>query len=248
MKRQVMVITLAVVCIALAVTGGTLAYFSTQARVTNAVTTGKIDIDLVEKFDPNEAKNLAPTNPDNPKKITKEVHIQNQGNDAFVRVSIEKSWGALDEKGIWTKEESLVTDNIGLYFKPGTAWQEIDGDYYIRMDGAHGGVPSRTDLLLESFAFLAGENDKLYEEKEAHIDVYAEAIQTTNQAMEAQWGITYDPKTGVFSKGVPSEVMVVSSDETTEITLQKASDKLAISFETSKVFPLGGLFDNFEEI
>ena len=55
-------------------------------------------------------------------------------------------------------------------------------------------------MLLESFAFLSGEDDNSYKEKIAHVDVVAEAIQVSNGAMEAEWGMTYDRNTGKFAQ------------------------------------------------
>ena len=73
----------------------------------------------------------------------------------------------------------------------------------VLLDGAKLGEVSQSDILLESFAFLAGEDDNPYKGKSAHIDVVAEAIQVSNGAMEVEWGMTYDRNTGKFAqKGV----------------------------------------------
>lgn len=203
MKRKVIVATLMVLLGALSITGGTLAYFSTNTRVTNALTTGKIDMAIWENFNPDEAKNLVPTNPDHPRKITKQVRIQNQGGEAFVRVKFIKTWGTENEKGEFVPDKALPTDNIALFFAENTSWQQFGEYYYTRIDGAKLGGVSQSDILLESFAFLAGEDDKPYKGKSAHIDVVAEAIQVSNGAMEAEWGMTYDRNIGKFAqKGV----------------------------------------------
>ena len=200
MKRKVMVATLIVLLGALSITGGTLAYFSTNTRVTNALTTGKIDMAIWENFNPDEAKNLVPTNPNNPRKITKQVRIQNQGGEAFVRVKFIKTWGTENEKGEFIPDKALPTDNIKLFFAENTSWQQFGEYYYTRIDGAKLGEVSQSDMLLESFAFLSGEDDNSYKEKIAHVDVVAEAIQVSNGAMEAEWGMTYDRNTGKFAQ------------------------------------------------
>lgn len=200
MKRKVMVATLIVLLGALSITGGTLAYFSTNTRVTNALTTGKIDMTIWENFNPDEAKHLIPTNPDHPRKITKQVRIQNQGGEAFVRVKFIKAWGTENEKGEFIPDKALPTDNIKLFFAENTSWQQFGEYYYTRIDGAKLGEVSQSDMLLESFAFLAGEDDNPYKAKVAHIDVVAEAIQVSNGAMEAEWGMTYDDNTGKFAQ------------------------------------------------
>lgn len=199
MKRKLVGALVMVLIGAFALTGGTLAYFTAQGEVTNGLTTGKIDMAIWENFNPEDAKNLAPTNPDHPRKIMKQVRIQNQGGDAFVRVKFVKAWGTEDEKGNFVPDPALATDNIKLFFAEDTNWQQFGEYYYTRLDKAKFGEVSQSDMLLESFAFVAGEDDEPYKAKMAHIDVLAEAIQVSNGALEAEWGMTYDEETGQFA-------------------------------------------------
>ena len=126
-----------------------------------------------------------------------------RGGEAFVRVKFIKTWGTENEKGEFVPDKALPTDNIKLFFAENTSWQQFGEYYYTRIDGAKLGEVSQSDILLESFAFLAGEDDNPYKGKSAHIDVVAEAIQVSNGAMEVEWGMTYDRNTGKFAqKGV----------------------------------------------
>lgn len=97
MKKKITAIALVVCLVAVAVVGGSLAYFTDTDAKTNTFTTGNVDIQLIENFGDN--------NPATPEKllpatgsaqagtlkngIKKEVTVKNIGTeDAFVRVHI----------------------------------------------------------------------------------------------------------------------------------------------------------------
>ena len=82
-KRKIFTLALAVMMIAILAVGGTLAYFMDTDSAENVFTTGNVEIDLIETFDPENAKLLPGVN------VTKEVDVKNIGSeDAFVRVHI----------------------------------------------------------------------------------------------------------------------------------------------------------------
>lgn len=56
MKKKILALALVVVLAVTAVTGATLAYFTDTDEATNTFTSGKVDITLVENFDPETAK------------------------------------------------------------------------------------------------------------------------------------------------------------------------------------------------
>ena len=81
MKKKILALCLVVVLAITAVTGATLAYFTDTDSETNVFTTGNVSIDLIETFDPANAK-LMPG-----KDITKEIYVKNDGTEtAYVRV------------------------------------------------------------------------------------------------------------------------------------------------------------------
>lgn len=97
MKKKILALVLCVAMLAIAIAGGTLAYFTDTDAQTNAFTVGDVKIDLYEDF--NTAKlNLLPavaytdiatglTQYKN--QIEKEVYVENTGtNDAYVRLHI----------------------------------------------------------------------------------------------------------------------------------------------------------------
>ena len=97
MKKKLLAFAMVFALAAVAVVGGSLAYFTDTDAKDNTFTTGNVDIELIENFGDN--------NPDTPEKllpatgsaqdgtlengITKEVTVKNTGSeDAYVRVHI----------------------------------------------------------------------------------------------------------------------------------------------------------------
>lgn len=97
MKKKILAMCLCVAMLAIAIVGGTLAYFTDTDSADNTFVTGNVKIELIEKF--------GDTNPESPEKllpatgsaqddtlkngIVKEVSVKNTGTeDAYVRVHI----------------------------------------------------------------------------------------------------------------------------------------------------------------
>lgn len=81
-KKQIVALATCVATAAVAVVGGTLAYFTDTDDAINVFTTGKVDIKLVENFDGDNAKLL----PGSENSVTKEVKItlEEGSEDAWV--------------------------------------------------------------------------------------------------------------------------------------------------------------------
>ena len=83
MKKKILAMCLCVAMLAIAIVGGTLAYFTDTDTETNVLTTGDVAIDLIEVFDAENAKLLPGID------IQKEVTIENTGSEsAYVRVHV----------------------------------------------------------------------------------------------------------------------------------------------------------------
>lgn len=81
MKKKILSLCLVVALVATAVVGGTLAYFTDTDAETNVFTTGDVNIDLIETFDPDNAKLMPGID------IQKEIYVKNEGSEtAYVRV------------------------------------------------------------------------------------------------------------------------------------------------------------------
>lgn len=82
-KRKLLALALGLCMVAILAVGGTLAYFTAEDSAENVFTMGNVDIDLLEKFDP-ETADLAPG-----LDINKDVWVKNTGSrNAYVRVHI----------------------------------------------------------------------------------------------------------------------------------------------------------------
>ena len=87
MKKKILSLTLVVCLLAIAVVGGTLAYFTDNDEKTNVFTVGDLDITLDEVFDADNAVLQPGTKTQNA--INKDVWVSNHGdNDAWVRVKV----------------------------------------------------------------------------------------------------------------------------------------------------------------
>lgn len=81
MKKKILAMCLCVAMLAIAIVGGTLAYFTDTDAETNVFTTGNVAIDLIEVFDAKNAKLMPGID------ITKEIYVKNEGSEtAYVRV------------------------------------------------------------------------------------------------------------------------------------------------------------------
>lgn len=81
MKKKILAMCLVVAMLAIAIVGGTLAYFTDTDAETNVFTTGNVAIDLIEVFDPDNAKLMPGID------IQKEIYVKNEGSEtAYVRV------------------------------------------------------------------------------------------------------------------------------------------------------------------
>lgn len=97
MKKRIIAISLVVAMLAIAVIGGSLAYFTDTDAATNTFTVGNVDIKLIEQqkgaeglepFD--QEKNLVPSQPKGDGVISKIVSVENTGsNPAYVWVEMK---------------------------------------------------------------------------------------------------------------------------------------------------------------
>ena len=82
-KKKLLTLAMVISMVAILVVGGTIAYFTDTDEATNTFTTGNVEIDLIETFDPGNAKLLPGID------IQKEVYVKNTGSEtAYVRVHL----------------------------------------------------------------------------------------------------------------------------------------------------------------
>ena len=179
MKRSIPIGLLVVSLVALFVLGGTLAWFTADAKAPNMFTTGTVDIEIDEDLD--DPNDWAPG-------ITKkkQVSVKNLGSlPVFVRVQLRPAWGAMDGD-VFREDEKLGIDNV--IFNVNTEDWVKSGDWYYYKGALE--PEDETPLLLYSVTLDGSRTDNGYQGKTLKIDVNAEAVQAAPiQAALVAWGL-----------------------------------------------------------
>ena len=90
MKKKIMAVCLTVCLAAVAVIGGTLAYFTDKDEAENVFTVGNVNIDLTEpNWDAEGSKDADTVYPGEPLKKDPTVTVDEKSNPCFVRISVE---------------------------------------------------------------------------------------------------------------------------------------------------------------
>lgn len=165
MKKKILALTLCVVMAAIAIVGGTLAYFTDTDKTANTFTVGNIDINLTEpKWDAIGEKEAADVYPG--EALAKDPTVTNIGaNPCFVRIKV-------------TNLDPFGADNMITYRTDyvegalGTDWERhTDGYFYYTKVLAAGAT---TDALFDQIVMPVGLTNNAEAEP---IVVYAEAVQ-----------------------------------------------------------------------
>ena len=176
MKKKIFALMLCVALLAVAVVGGTLAYFTDTDDAENVFTVGNVDIDLTEpewdKVVEAEAnKHVYPGEP-----LAKDPTVTNLGNNpCFVRISVE----GLDQ----------FTATYGADAKIITRSADVDGTY---VEGIHDDWKLHTDgyyyytKVLDSGATTPALFDQIVIPVQIKNNEEAIAIDVVAQAVQAQ--------------------------------------------------------------
>ena len=169
MKKRLF--SLAIICICLSVvSAGTLAYYTANETAHNVITTGGVEIDLLETTsDGSDFTNVTGVMPGT--NVSKIVEVKNIGtNDAWIRVQVDKAIHLAEGQ---TGEVDL--DLVTLDYNT-TNWTEQGGYYYYNDVLA----PEETTEPLFREVSFAGKMGNMYQSSTASIYVYAQATQTAN--------------------------------------------------------------------
>jgi len=184
MKNKLLVLG-AMVCLIAILAAGTLAYFTTGAVVHNVITTGEIDISIVEsvpdgtpRYDEEgklEGYDITDIMPD--KTVTKDVKIHNDTIEpAWIRVKLLHTIKSEDGE---TQPNTLNGVEMVQYNVPeanASKWVK-DGDWYYYTEPLAGGAD--TASLIETVHFAA-EMDNRYQDCTIELCAEAEAVQSKN--------------------------------------------------------------------
>ena len=179
MKRKLLILSVLAICIA-TLTTGTLAFFTSEGRAHNVITTGGVKIAVQEWADEGKEKpfhNLGGIMPS--MTVTKIAEIKNTGaSDAWIRVKVEKN---IQLQGKGTPDTDLVELNLN-----DTDWElGQDGYYYYNQALKPNAV---TEPIFTAVTFNANMGNE-YQNATASVDVFAQAVQKANNGatvMDAQ--------------------------------------------------------------
>ena len=184
MKKKVFAVSAILLCFAI-LAGGTAAYFTATDTAHNVITSGNVDIRVIEKQDVDGVLVDYPREPIDRvmpgSTISKIVTVENTGSgDAWIRVKVDKS--------ITMKQPGDKADPSLLTLDYNTAdWMEKDGWFYYRQPLA---VGKTTTPLFRNVA-VSTRMDNPYQGCAFDIDIHAQAVQSRNNPL---------PGTGDFSQ------------------------------------------------
>ena len=169
MKRKLLILSLLVILAALTA-AGTLAYYTDIARTHNVITSGNVNIDLLEWADEAHTKPFKNKQGVMPgTKVTKIVEVKNTGTGAaFVRLRVETEVHSAEG-------QEMDPKHVRLDFNQ-TDWIYRDGYYYY----ARSLQPGETTVPLLTAVTFAAEMGNEYQNATAYVNVKAHAVQSAN--------------------------------------------------------------------
>ena len=181
MKRKLLLLSVMVICIAIAAVG-TLAFFNTDAIAHNVITTGGVDIELHEYADAEKTQPFEDLSGVMPgMTVTKIAEVENTGaSAAWVRVKVEKAIKLAKEIEGFTPDTALVALNIN------TEKWEHEGDYFYYKEALQPNEITAPIFTSVTFNKTMGNE---YQGATATVDIVAQAVQVDNNGktvMDAQ--------------------------------------------------------------
>ncbi len=169
MKRKLLILSVLAICIA-TVAAGSLAFFTSEGKAHNVITTGGVEIAISEWADEERTipfEDLTGVMPG--ATVTKIAEVKNTGaSDVWVRVKVEKN---IKLSGEGEPDTELVELELNT-----ADWTEKDGYYYYTKALKPG---ETTAPVFTSVTFNA-EMGNEYQNAAAMVDVSAQAVQTAN--------------------------------------------------------------------
>lgn len=198
MKRKILLMAAIILCLSISAYG-TLAFFTADGTTHNVITSGGVDIKIVEKgengVDFMQNQTVMPG-----KTITKIVTVKNEGKtDAWVRVKLTPKieFSKAYQKGHPNDIADLALMKLNLAQNDdGTGkWTLQNDGYYYYSEPLVAG--QTTEALLQSVAFDAA-MPNAYQNATAQVIITAEAVQSANNPdgfLRLDTVLPLDPKT-----------------------------------------------------
>ena len=180
MKKKILILAALVICLSIAA-AGTLAYYTAEDNAHNVITSGGIDIEIVEKmkdadgglvdFPEEGIHGVMPG-----MKVSKIVQVENTGSaDAWIRICVEST--IVDAEGEALPLTFGEDDTPVMSFTLLEGWVDGgDGYFYCEQSVA---PQSMTDILFETVDFHENMGNE-YQNCTANVIIFAEAVQSAN--------------------------------------------------------------------
>ena len=170
MKRKLLILSVLAICIA-TLAAGTLAYFTSEGKAHNVITTGGVEIAVQEWADKNKQTPFEDLEGIMPgMTVTKIAEIKNTGaSDAWIRVLITKN---IQLAGDGTPNTDLLELNLNL-----TDWTLGEDGYLYYNKALKPGKVTKPIFTAVTFKPDMGNE---YQNATATVDVSAQAVQTAN--------------------------------------------------------------------
>ncbi len=179
MKRKLLILSVLVICIA-SLTAGTVAFFTSEDKAHNVITTGSVEIAVQEWAD--EAKQVPFADLEGVlpgAAVTKIAEVKNIGaSEAWIRVRVEKSMQLGNE---------LIPDSGVIGLNLNTEDWTVGQDGYLYYNEAL--KPGEVTAPIFTTVTFSAKMGNEYRDVKVNVDVEAEAVQTANNgtsAMNAQ--------------------------------------------------------------
>lgn len=181
MKKKILALAVIAICISI-ISYGTLAFYTSSKKAENVITSGNVDIELLEWADKEKKVPYDEKYPDNTvtgilpgTDSTKVVEVKNSGdNPAWIRVSVDKDIILeSDEKG----DIGMMTMDYDL-----DHWTYLNGFYYYD-EALKPGMT--TEPLFANIRFDEKMSNS-YQNCKAKVEVKAYAVQTANNGLTVE--------------------------------------------------------------
>lgn len=182
MKKKLIYIAIVVICLSL-ITGGTLAYYTASDTARNVITSGGVEVKVVEQQLVNGAlqpwsNQTIPVMPATT--VSKIVSVQSMDEAAWVRARYTITVYDADGKEMEIPAEEL--NQVIIIAPDAENWTQKNGWWYYRAAIASG---ENTRPLFEEVAFSGPNMDNKYQFCTVVIEVTAQAVQKANNGSSA---------------------------------------------------------------
>ena len=181
MKKKLFAVAMVITCLAI-LTSTTLAYFTTSDIARNVITSGGVQVELVERQKVGDE--LLPY-PDAPiqvmpgESVSKIVTVKGLADSAWIRMRYDVT--VFDAEGAQMDVPAAEVEKLVLISPDGSSWTYSNGWWYCNEALTRG---MSTAPLFEAVSFAANMGNE-YQSSTVTVDVTMEAVQSANNGSTA---------------------------------------------------------------